>query len=149
MFRLFIFSVKIHQIPHGIFKQKVSFSSKFGSLFSGTTGNSSLLFQLKLYMLLTKGAPSKCKFSDFQQLSVKLTKFFMSSFQPPVSFSLNTAHPSVTQQITLLYFFSSALYTLDKKVSQSANFKIFESSREVHQIPHIIYETKSRFSFNV
>ena len=38
------------------FKQKVSFSSKFVSLFSGTRDNFSALFQLKLYMLLIKVA---------------------------------------------------------------------------------------------
>ena len=36
------------------FKQKVSFSSKFGSLFNVMRDNSSVLFLLKLYMLLIK-----------------------------------------------------------------------------------------------
>ena len=37
------------------FKQKMSFSSKCGSLFSVMRDNSSVLFHLKLYMLSTKG----------------------------------------------------------------------------------------------
>ena len=38
------------------FKQRVNFSSKFGSLLSVIIDTSSVLFQLKLYMLLTKVA---------------------------------------------------------------------------------------------
>ena len=66
--------VKIHQTPchflrhdfplpelkftkflMSFFKQKVSFSSKCGSLFSVMRVNSSVLFHIKLYMLSTKG----------------------------------------------------------------------------------------------
>ena len=53
IFRLTTARFKIHQIPHVIFKQKVSFSSKFGSFFSVRRKNSSVLFQLKIFMLLT------------------------------------------------------------------------------------------------
>ena len=38
---------------------------------------------------------------------------------------------------------------LGKKVSQNANFKIFECSGEVDQISHVIYETTTHFSFKV
>ena len=47
------------------FKQKVSFSSKFGSLFSVMRDNSSVLFYLKLYMILTKGVHQSAKFQTF------------------------------------------------------------------------------------
>ena len=41
---------------------KVSFSSKFGSLFSVLRDKSSVLFWVKLYMLLTKGAYQSANF---------------------------------------------------------------------------------------
>ena len=44
------------------FKWKVSFSSKFGSFFSVMRDNSSVLFRLKLYMLLTKLAHQNVNF---------------------------------------------------------------------------------------
>ena len=43
-------------------KQKVSFSSKFGSFFSVMRDNSSVLFRLKLYMLLAKVAHQSANF---------------------------------------------------------------------------------------
>ena len=54
IFRLSTAHVKVHQIPHVLFKQKVSFYSKFGSFFSVMRDNSSVHFQLKVYMLLTR-----------------------------------------------------------------------------------------------
>ena len=56
-------------------------------------------------------------------------------------------HPSVSWHKTHLKFFSSALYILQKKVSQNSSFKIFECSSEVHQIPHVINATTLHFSF--
>ena len=47
IFKFFTARVKVHQIPHGIFKQKVSFSSKFGSFFSIMTDISSVIFRRK------------------------------------------------------------------------------------------------------
>ena len=41
---------------------------------------------------------------------------------------------------------TQTLYILD---SQSANFKIFECSSEVHQIHFVIYENTSHFTFKV
>ena len=63
IFRLSAARVKVHLIPHVIFKQKVSFSSNSASLFSVMRhNNSSVLFHL---YALDKRSPSKCKFSDF------------------------------------------------------------------------------------
>ena len=50
------------------FKQKVNFSLNFGSLFSVMRNNSSVLFQLKLYMIWTKGAHQSEKFQAFDCL---------------------------------------------------------------------------------
>ena len=45
--------------------QKVSSSSKFGSIFSVMRENSSVHFQLKIYMLLTKVAHQSANFQTF------------------------------------------------------------------------------------
>ena len=47
--------LKFTKFLMSFFKQKVSFSSKCGSLFSVMRDNSSVLFHLQLYMLSTKG----------------------------------------------------------------------------------------------
>ena len=48
------------------FKQKVSFSSKFWSLFSVMRDNSNVFFLLKFYMLLTKVVHQSAKFQTCQ-----------------------------------------------------------------------------------
>ena len=72
----------------------------------------------------------------------------MQFFKPQVSFCLSIASPFSVVTHEFFIFFRSTFYTLDKKVSQSANFKIFECSSEVHQIPHDIYEITIHFSFS-
>ena len=66
IFRLSAARFKVHQIPHVIphvhFQTKSQVSSKFGSLFNIMRDNSSVLFQLKLYMLLTKVAHQSANF---------------------------------------------------------------------------------------
>ena len=62
VFQLSTARINIHQIPHAIFQQKVGFSLKSGSLYSFMRDNSSVLFQLKLYMLLTKVAYQSANF---------------------------------------------------------------------------------------
>ena len=47
------------------FKPQVSFSLNFAPLFSVMRDDSSILFQLKLYMIWTKGADQSAKFQTF------------------------------------------------------------------------------------
>ena len=54
---------KLNKFFMSFFKQKVSFSSKFGSFFSVMRDHSSVLFQLKIYVL-DKSSLSRYKFSD-------------------------------------------------------------------------------------
>ena len=76
--------VKDHQIPHVIFQTKRQFFFKVQIFFQCHRDNSSVLFQLKLYMLLTKVAHQNANF-------LKFTKFFMSFLEKRVSFSSNFA----------------------------------------------------------
>ena len=93
-------------------KQKVSFSSKFGPFFSVMRDNSSVLFWLKLYMLLRNHCsvswkitppyffsskftyfgqkqPIEVKFWNFWVVEWKFSKFLMSYLKLQVIFSLN------------------------------------------------------------
>ena len=70
----------------------------------------------------------------------------MSFFKPLVTFSIKITSPfSILIHNSFVIFLAQTLYTLDKKVSQSAHFKIFDCSSEVHQITPVIYENKSLF----
>ena len=60
---IILLELKFIKFLMSFFKQKVSFTLNFESLFSVMRGNSSVLFQLKLYMIWSKGM---CKISDFQ-----------------------------------------------------------------------------------
>ena len=57
-----LLTLKFTKFCKQFFKQKVSFSSKLGSLFSVMRNNSSVVFQLKHYMLLIKGAHQSANF---------------------------------------------------------------------------------------
>ena len=52
-------------------KQQIGFSSVFVSLFSAMRHNSSVLFQLKFYMLSTKGASESTNLAKFHLSSIK------------------------------------------------------------------------------
>ena len=54
-----------------LFKQQISFSSNFASLFSAMRHNSSVLFQLKFHILSTKGAYHSTNLAKFHVNSQK------------------------------------------------------------------------------
>ena len=62
IFKLLNGWVKIYQIPYVMFETTSQVFFKFVSLFSVMRDNSSVLFQLKLYMIWTKGAHQSAKF---------------------------------------------------------------------------------------
>ena len=82
--------LKLTKLFMSFFKWKVSFCSKFGSFFSVMRDHFSVLFS--------------CKLSGLLLLTLKFTKFFMSFLEPTV-FLQTLRRPSVSQNITLLYFF--------------------------------------------
>ena len=58
--------MKVHPILHAIFETTVSvFLLNFASLFNAMGDKSSVLFQLKLYLIFTKGAHHSAKFQTF------------------------------------------------------------------------------------
>ena len=122
------------------FKAQVSSSSNFASLFSVITHNSFVLFWLKHYILSTK----------VPLLALKFTKFLMSLLEPRVSFSTNVASFfSVMRQNSSVPFHLKLYVLWTKGAYQKANFQTYDCSNENSnsQIPYVIYQAKSQFSF--
>ena len=69
------------------FETKRQFSSTFAALSSVMKDNSSVLFHPKRYIGFRRKEPIKSKYSDFQLLAWKLTKFFV-IFETTCQFSL-------------------------------------------------------------
>ena len=72
-----LFEFKFIKFLMYLFKQKVNFSSKFGSLFSVMRDNSSALFSAETLYAIDKSSTSKCRFSDLPLLELKFAKFVM------------------------------------------------------------------------
>ena len=91
-----LLGLKFTKFLMSFFKQKVSFSSKFGSFFSVMRGNSSIHFLVETLYDIEKSSTSKCKLSDLPLLVLKFTKFLMSLLEPSVSFSSTFGHASMS-----------------------------------------------------
>ena len=91
-----LLGLKFTNFLMSFFKQKVSFSSKFGSFFSVMRGNSSIHFLVETLYDIEKSSTSKCKLSDLPLLVLKFTKFLMSLLEPSVSFSSTFGHASMS-----------------------------------------------------
>ena len=100
-------------------KPGASFSSNFVSLSTVMRDNSSVLFHLKLYMLLTKGTHQVQIFN--QLVALKLTKFLV-IFQAMSQFSLKLCFGQ-------------------KDPIKVQIFKLLRALMKVHPIPHASFET--------
>ena len=128
--RLATARIKINQIPHAIsgtnsqflFKLCITLQCHETYLFS--------IFSSKYLYTLDKQIQSKCKFSDFQLLAWKLTKFLMSFFKPQVNFHLNFATAFSVMTQFLWNFLTETVYALDKKSPSMYNFQTFGCSNE-------------------
>ena len=106
-----VLNVRLSTAHLSFFKYKVSFSSKFGSFFSVIRENFSVLFRLKLYMLLTKVAQQS---ENFQTCHCAHWNSLNSSchFWNEESVFLQTLpHSSLSWEITLVY--NSILFHLN------------------------------------
>ena len=77
-----LLELKFIKFLMSFFKQKMSFYSKFGSLFSVMRDKSSALFLAETLYAIDKSSISKCKFSEMPLLTLKFTKFVMPFFKP-------------------------------------------------------------------
>ena len=54
---------------------------------------------------------------------------------------------SIMKDNSSVNFLDQTLYTLDKRAHQSHVFRILNGLEKIHQISHVIFETKSQFFF--
>ena len=129
--------VKIHQTSYVISETISHFSRHNSSLFF----TSNITYFWKKYV--DKKEPSKCKFSDFQLLPWKLTKFLISFFKPPASFSLNIASPSnvMTHSSSVIFQLNilSALVKFNKFLMSFMKPQIMMNNSSVCFSSNIIY----------
>ena len=131
--------VKIHQIPYVIFETISHFSRH----------NSSVLFQFKYCILLTKISHQSSSFSDFSLLKLKYIKYLMSFFKQKVSLSSRFRLLFSVMRDNSSTFFQLELYMLLTKVAhQSANFQT-SALIKIYQICHVIFETNCQFFFKL
>ena len=76
-----IAGIKIHQIPHDIFRNKSQIFFKLCITLQCHETKLFCIFSIKTLYALDKGSPSKPKFLDFWLLTWKLIKFLISFFQ--------------------------------------------------------------------
>ena len=90
--------------------------------------------------------PIKVQYSDLLLLALKFTKFLMSFFKQKVSFSSKfRSHFSVTRDHSSVLFQLKFQMLWTKVSHQSENFRIAIARIKFHQIPHVIFGTKSQF----
>ena len=132
-------------------KQKVSFSSKLGSLYSVMSDHYFVLFQLKLYMLLTKVAyqSAKCQTCNNCSLALKLTKSIMLFLQPRISFSSNFASLFSVMRHNSSVFFHLNLCMFWRKEPIKVQISRLSTARmKLKQISYVIFQDTSQFSLN-
>ena len=105
------------------FQQKDSFSSKFVSLLSVMRDNFPVLFQQKLYMLLTKIAYQNASFETVT-VFMKINQIPFVIFKPGVSFPSCFASPFIVMTHNSSEIFYLKHYMLKtKKTHQSTHFQ--------------------------
>ena len=137
IFRLYTAQIKVHQIPHVIF-QKWVFLQSLHFFLSLMRDHSSVLFRLKLYMLLLdRSSTSKRKFPDLPLLVSKLTKFLMSFLELRVSFFSNfpALFSVITHNFSEIYKLKQYIFWT-KRAHQCTISGLFSALIKVHRISH-------------
>ena len=119
---LALMALKFTKFLRLFFKQRVSFSSKFGSLFS-VMEIILLYFLAEILHAVEKSGTSKWKFSVLPLLALKSTKIFMSFLEPRVTFSSNFASLFSVMRRNYSVLFHLNIYMLwTKAAARSTNF---------------------------
>ena len=135
IFRLLL-SLTFTKFVMSFLKPRASFSSNFASLSSVMRNNSSVLFHVKLYIPSRKRTLDGYKFSKFQLLAWKLTKF-----QIP-QFSLEFCITFQCHDTQFLWnFLPETLHFGQKEPIKVQIFRFLSALMKVHPIPHASFET--------
>ena len=106
------------------------------------------MFLAETLYAIDKSSTSECKFSDLPLLALKFTKFHMSFLEPRAKFSSNFAPLFSVMRHNSSVIFHLNLCMLWKKGSdQIENFQTFDCLHEINQIPYVIFQATSQFSF--
>ena len=130
IFRLSTARLKFTKFLMSFFKQKVSFIQSLDSFFSVMRDNSSVLFQLNLYTLLTK-QHSQVQIFRLATACIKINPIPHSCLEPRVSFSSNFASLFiVTRHNSSVIFHLNICMLWTKGAHQSPSFQTFDCSHE-------------------
>ena len=102
------------------------------------------IFLGQTLLIFYKSIPSRCKFSDFPLFALKFTKFPTSFFKQKVSFSSKFG-----SFFSVMRDHSSVLFRLKLYVLKVQIFRLATACIKIHQIPHVIFGTKSQFFFKL
>ena len=106
---------KFAKILRSFSKPQGSFSSNFTLLFSVTKDNSSLLFQVKDYIIGTKGTSQSANFGGFWVPGSKFTKF-LSIFKQQIGFCSNFASIlTIMRHNSCVLFLAEIVHTFNKR----------------------------------
>ena len=129
-------------------KQKVSFSSKFGSLLSVMRDHSSIVSYMNFKMLLTKVIHQSANFQTcncWHENSRNSLCYFLT--QKSV-FSSNFASPFIFMRHSLLQFFIQNFTGIgQKETCKFQMFRILTVRIKVNQITYVIFQATNQFSF--
>ena len=129
------------------FKQKVSFSSKFGSFFSVMRDTPSVIFKLKLYMLFRNVAHQRVTFR-LATGHIKIHQIPHAIFGTKSQFLLKLwTLFSVVKQNSFVFYHLNLYMLWAKRSNQSANFQTFVCSHKINQMSYVIFQTTSRLFF--
>ena len=108
--------MKVHPISHAIFQTTKSGFIQILHYCLVSLKIKPLYFFCWNLIYFRQKQPIEVKFLDFRVVGLKFTKFLMSYLKVQVSFSITSHHSSVSQEITLLYFFlAETLYYCDER----------------------------------
>ena len=108
------------------------------------------IFLAQMLHTFYKSSPSISKFSDFPLLGLKFMKLLTSFLKQKVSFSSSLDLFSASWEIILLYFLSWNLICYwQKQHIKVQTFRLATAHIETHQIPYLIFGTKSQFFFKL
>ena len=110
-----------------------------------------IIFLSQTLHTFNKSSPWKCmKVFRLSTVRIKFTKFLISIFKQKVSFFQSLDHSSVSWEKTLMYFFSwNFICYWQKQHTKVHIFRLAIVRIKIHQIPHVIFGTKSQFFFKL
>ena len=129
-------------------KVQVSFRSSVASIFSAIKYNSSILYLAQTLYTLVKGSPLKCKFLRFLSAPVKIHQSPHLNFETTSQFLLQfciffivmtNSSPVSFKLIHFLLWF--------EKNPKDQILRLSSALAKISQIPYVIFESKSQFSF--